>query len=120
MYGLVDAQNYQQVTIGQTVSEIVKVHSGNKDIDEPMIVDELEEEKEEILRDILELKGQIVEVESAVIDGDTHYYLIIEDKIFLVNVNISEELPFLKVGNNVSIEYYQDSGLNVITKIIVE
>ena len=120
MYALVDAQNYQQVTIGQTVSEIVKIHSGNKDIDEPIIVDELEEEKEEIVRDILELTGPIVEVESAVVDGDTHYYLIIEDKIFLANVNISEQLPFIKVGNNVSIEYYQDSGLNVITKIIVE
>ena len=117
MYALVDAQNYQQVTIGQTVNEIVKIHSGNKDLDE---AEEPEEEKEEIIRDTLEMKGKIIEVQSAVVDGDTHYYIIIEDKIFSANVNISKELPFLKADSDISIEYYEDSGLNVITKIIVE
>lgn len=117
MYALVDAQNYQQVTTGQTVSQVVKIHSGNKDIEETQ---EPEEEKEEIIRDILEMKGKVIDIQPAVVDGDTHYYIVIDDKIFSANVNISKELPFLGRDSDVSVEYYEDLGMNIITKIVIE
>ena len=114
MYALVDAQNYQQVTIAQTVNEVVRIHSGNKKVEDQEV------EKEEIVRDILEMKGKVLEFQSAVVDGDTHYYMIIDNKIFSANINISKELPFLKADTNVSIEYYEDQGMNIITKIIFD
>ena len=116
MYALVDAQNYQQVTIGGSVNEVVQIHSGNK------LIDKVEEiEKEEIIeRESLETKGKVMDIQSAVVEGDTHYYMIIDNKIFSANVNISKELPFLKIDSDVSLEYYEDQGMNIITKITMQ
>lgn len=110
-YALVDAQDYQDVTIGKSVSEAVSLHSGNE-----IIVDKKEEEKVEITKEILNKEGNIVAVKSGVVGGDTHYYIIVEDDIFIANINISKELPFLENGDKINLEYYIDGNINEVIK----
>ncbi len=113
MYALVDAQNYQQVSIGTTVNNVVSTHIG-RDINAPKTEKDAEEPTE-----ILNIKGKVINIESVVIDGDTHYYIILDnnDNIFISNINVSEKLPFIKIGDEIEVEYYEKGGLNQIVKL---
>lgn len=109
-YALVDAENYQEVTIGKSVNEILSIHSGNNPNDLELNTDnkEVETHKE---------KGVILDIKSTVVGGNTHYYMVIMENIFVANINISKELPFLAIGGEVEIEYIKELGINKITKI---
>ncbi len=102
MYALVDAGNYQQVSIGTTVDNVVSTHLG-KDITN------LQPEADEEPTEFLNITGKIMGIESVVIDGNTHYYFLLDnsDKIFIANIEVSENLPFIKIDDEVSIEYYE-------------
>lgn len=112
MYALVDAQNYQQVSIGTTVNNVVSTHIG-KDITN------LQSEEDEEPTEILNTMGKIISIESVVIDGNTHYYFILgnNNNIFIANIGVSEKLPFIKVDDEVIIEYYEKNNLNQVTKL---
>ena len=111
LYALVDAQNYQKVSIGTTVNNVVTTHIG-RDINGPQV----EEDKE--TREILNAIGKVVNIESVVIDGNTHYYIILDnsENVFIANINVSEKLPFIKIGEEIKVEYYEKGGLNHIVK----
>lgn len=112
MYALVDAGNYQQVSIGTTVDNVVSTHLG-KDITN------LQPEADEEPTEFLNITGKIMGIESVVIDGNTHYYFLLDnsDKIFIANIEVSENLPFIKIDDEVNIEYYEKNNLNQVTKI---
>ncbi|NMB26512.1 MAG: hypothetical protein GX987_00480 [Tissierellia bacterium] len=112
MYALVDAQNYQKVSIGTTVNNVVSTHIG-KDITNT----ESEEDTEPT--EFSNAKGKIISIESVVIDGNTHYYFIVDnsDSIFIANIGVSEKLPFIKVDDEVNIEYYEKNNLNQVKKL---
>lgn len=114
MYALVDAGNYQQVSIGTTVNNVVSTHTG-KDITN------IGSEEDEEPTEFLNTKGKILSIESVVIEGNTHYYLILDNSsnIFIANIGISEKLPFIKVDDEVNIEYYEKNNLNRVTKLEV-
>ncbi len=103
MYALVDAQNYQKVSIGTTVNNVVGTHIG-KDITN------IESEEDTEPTEFLNTKGKLISIESVVIDGNTHYYFILDNSnnIFIANIGgVSEKLPFIKVDDEVNIEYYE-------------
>ena len=112
LYALVDAQNYQQVSIGTTVNNVVSTHIG-KDITN------LESKEDEEPVETLNAKGKIISIESVVIDGNTHYYFILENSnnIFIANIGVSEKLPFISVDDEVNIEYHEKNNLNRVTKL---
>ncbi len=112
MYALVDAQNYQEVSIGTTVNNVVSTHIG-KDVTTPNLKDDTEP------KEILNTDGKIIGIQSVVIDGNTHYYIKLDknNNIFIANIGVSEKLPFIKVDDEVNIEYYEKDNLNHVTKL---
>jgi len=118
MYALVDAQNYQKVSVGTTVNNVVSTHIG-KDITNLSSEEDREEDTEPI--EYLNTKGKIVSIESVVINGNTHYYFILDNSpnIFIAKIGVSEELPFIKIGDEVNIEYYEKNNLNQVKKLEV-
>lgn len=116
MYALVDAQNYQKVSVGTTVNNVVSTHIG-KDITNLSSEEDREEDTEPI--EYLNTKGKIVSIESVVINGNTHYYFILDNSpnIFIAKIGVSEELPFIKIDDEVNIEYYEKNNLNQVTKL---
>ncbi len=113
MYAFVDAQKYQDVSIGNTVEAAYKVHLGDKFV---VTTDEEIDPK-----DIKEKSGTITDIHSVVIDGNTHYYFILngEDTIYMTNVKLSERLPFMNIGDEISFKY-KEAGENAAEVLGIE
>lgn len=110
MYAFVDAQNYQEVSTGNTVRAAYLRHIG----------EEISEEAENLTEEqILKDSGLIEDIYSVVIDGNTHYYFTLEnkDEIFISPISLSENLPFLKIGDPISFEYTNIEGINELITI---
>ncbi len=101
MYAFVDVQQYQIVGTGNTVEESrIDYLSKLKKNDVS-----LGEEKNEVI------SGTVALIGSAVMDGNTCYFVTLEnsDKVFVLPVTLSDKLPFLKVGDGITV-HYNDGG----------
>lgn len=71
-----------------------------------------------------EITGIITNVENVVIEGNTYYYITLqEDKnIYKAIITIDDRLPFMKVGNKVTFVQSENTiiGINAYEEVIVE
>lgn len=115
MYAFVDAENYQKVSIGETVEKALEVHLGKeiKGSKDANLV-----EKDEVY-DIVNIKDRITDIKEVTIDGNSHYYILLDslDIVMVANINAYNRLPFLREGDNVVVEYYSNKDINIITSI---
>ncbi|MGF0039389.1 hypothetical protein ACQRBF_01295 [Peptoniphilaceae bacterium SGI.131] len=95
-YAFIDAENYQNVSIGNTVQEALNKHLAG--------TSPIEEKKD---AEILEASGTIEDIKEVVIDGNTHYYFTLEgdQNIYVTSISISEKLPFIKAGSKIKFSY---------------
>lgn len=65
-------------------------------------------------------EGSVEKISSAVVSGNTCYYikLLNDQNIYIVNVSLNDGLPFVKVGDNLKIAY--DKNTDTINVISVE
>ncbi len=112
-YAFVSVENYQIVSVGDSVAEAEKEYyqllseNGNGKVD-------FESQK---------LSGVVSDVQSAVVNGNTHYYFRLEnqDKIYIAPISLNSALPMLKVGDKVSIEFIEDgSNTETISSISID
>lgn len=100
-YGMVNVQKYQIVAIGDTVLECEEAYTKlmykNKLI------------KEETAKTELKISGTVEKIAPVVLDGDSHYYLLLseQDYIFDVPVKQVKEVLFVTEGQNVTLTYEQ-------------
>lgn len=54
----------------------------------------------------------ITEIHEVVVNGNSQYYFQLKDsqKIFIAPVSLNAQLPFLKAGDTVTIEYIDDES----------
>ena len=59
-----------------------------------------------------ELSSVITEIHEVVVNGNSQYYFQLKDsqKIFIAPVSLNAQLPFLKAGDTVTIEYIDDES----------
>ncbi|MEG0980366.1 MAG: CvpA family protein [Erysipelotrichaceae bacterium] len=107
-YAFVSVQNYSVVGIGETVekareSYIKRLQQAGSKVND-------EEYKP------VEVKGVVSNIDTAIIDGNSNYYITIEgsDKLFIVPINTSDELPVTKIGQTVSIQFDKSKEKTVI------
>ena len=100
MYAFVDMEQYQVVGIGATVDKAKTAYfealqGENIEVDP----DETPVEQQTII------KGKVANLSSAVINGNTYYYVILEENenIYQLSASLSNKLPFLKVGDSIEI-----------------
>jgi hypothetical protein len=105
MYAFVDVQQYQIVGTGNTVEES-RIDYLNKLKKNDVT---LSEEKNE------NISGTVSEIGSAVMDGNTCYFVTLEgnDKVFILPITLSDRLPFLKTGDIITVHFNQ----NEVTKV---
>ncbi len=102
LYAFVDMEQYHVVGTGATVDKAresyVEALSG-ENIDVP--------EEEETPDIAYEAKGTVSALSEAVVNGNTQYYIKLngEDKIYVIPASVSDSLPFLKVGDNVTFSF---------------
>ena len=108
MYALVDVSNYQKVVTSDAslgIEEAVRRY-----LNENTTIDSSNEINKSI---------QIIEINTAVIDGITYYYIVdSENNHYTTSIKTNKNiLPFLKVGDTININYYEQLDIKVITKI---
>ena len=112
MYAFVDVQQYQIVGTGNTVEESRLDYLSKLKTEEVEVSDTASEN----------ISGRVSAISSAVVDGNTCYYIKLEnsDKIFIVNVNMNDALPFMSVGSEIEITYSQENEKITVTKLTIK
>ena len=111
-YAMVNVQKYQIVAIGDSVSECESNYL------KLLLTNGVKEEAEDT-REVKTISGKITKIAQAVIDGTSHYYLMIEnsEEIFDVSVVDFIDVIRLEVGQNVTIEYKEDVKVNTVMSL---
>lgn len=103
-YAMLNIERYQTVAIGDTVSEC-EANYKQMLTDSGIVV---EEEKP-----LSRMTGTITRIVPTVIDGNTHYYVFIDDKntIYDVNVKNNPSIVLYETGVPITLEYTQGEGV---------
>jgi hypothetical protein len=102
MYALVDAEDYQKVITGVTVEETVERFTNRSIATTEKVAQESKK--------VFEIKAKITDIQNVVIEGNTYYYILLEGQgdVFIANISESETLPFLKIGDEISVKYVEN------------
>ncbi len=113
-YAMVNVQKYQWVAIGDTVSECEKAYV------RLLTTNGITKSEAEGIFE--KARGKIASIAPVVVEGNTHYYLCLEqsDEIFDVNVADATLVEIVKyaVGDTISLEYEMaENGLCTVMSI---
>lgn len=111
-YALVNVQKYQIVAIGDSVSECednymkLLFSSGVKKVAEDT-------------REIQTITGKISKIAQGVIEGNSHYYLMLENSDEIFDVSVVDFIDIIKydAGQEITIEYKEDEKANTVMSI---
>ena len=111
-YAMVNVQKYQVVAIGDTVSACEESYNN-------LLLANGIKEKEEVKMDTGTIEGKITKIAQGVIDGDSHYYIMLEgsDEIFDVSVVDFIEIIKYNVGDDVKLEYAKGDKANTVLSL---
>ena len=100
-YSFVSVANYQIVGVADTVADAEAEY--RRLLKEAGKLEESEPDEDSTLV----ASGAVSAVSSAVVDGNTCYFIKLEDsdKIFIADISLWNELPFIKAGDSISISY---------------
>ncbi len=104
-YAMLNIEKYQTVAIGDTVNECEKNYINmlkNNGIT-------VEEQKEE-----LQIVGTVTKIVPTVIDGNSHYYILLDNKKEIYDVSVKENPTVILVeqGNTITLTYTKAEGVN--------
>lgn len=112
LYAFIDAQNYQKVAVGATVSQALQNFRGGElgNANETSNIDENTE--------ILSGEGNISDIKEVVIDGTTYYYILFDNSsdIYVASIKLSNQLPFLS-NEKIVFQYQNSNNVNTIISI---
>jgi len=111
-YAMVNVQKYQIVAIGDSVSECESTYS------ELLYTNNIKQVEEDT-REIQKMTGAISKIAQGVIDGNSHYYIMVEgsDDIFDVSVVDFIDIIRYEVGETVTIEYKVGEEANTVLSL---
>lgn len=97
-YAMVNIEKYQIVAIGETVSQCEKTYKNLLNNSGISTVDD----SKTLLK-----TGVIKKISEVVIDGNTHYYILLNDTDDIFDVLVSENINIVKynVGDSITFEY---------------
>lgn len=111
-YAMVNVQKYQWVAIGDTIQECEKNY--NRLLNTNGIVSQSAEKEKSIT-------GKITAIAPVVIDGNTHYYVCLENSDDIYDVTMTDEYLIgiirYQVGDIISIKYHEGYGLQTVTNV---
>lgn len=115
-YAMVNVQKYQMVAIGDTVAGCKTAY--NELLDENGIKVTSEDETAEAVV-AKTASGTIEKIAQGVVDGNSHYYIMIEDSDEIFDVPVVDFLEIIKynVGDKITIEYQEGEKANTVTAL---
>lgn len=110
MYAMVNIAQYQIVAIGNTVNECEKTYLELMKTSGISVTDTTKLPK---------ITGSITKISDCVVDGNTHYYILLNssDEIFDVVVNDFINIIKYNIGDNVTFTYSAGSASNTVLGI---
>ena len=106
-FAFVSVENYQVVGVGDTLQTAQESYIRQ--------LKSIGKETEGVQN---EQSGAVTEITSAVKDGNTNYYFRLDtgEEIYVASVQLSDQLPLLKVGDKVKISFTPDAkGMNQVS-----
>ncbi|MCD8018579.1 MAG: CvpA family protein [Clostridiales bacterium] len=115
-YAMVNVQNYQIVATGDSVSECEATYV-------TLMADngiETESDEEESASETFTVTGTIRKIAESVIDGNSHYYLLLDDSDIIYDVDVSDNLTIIlyNTGDSITLEYTQGTDCCTVTGIV--
>lgn len=112
MYAMVNVQKYQIVATGDTVSECEEQYTS-------LMYENGIKEVEEDTREILTAEGKIMKIAQGVVDGNSHYYIMIEGSDGIFDVPVVDYIDVIRynVGDEVTVEYKEGENTNTVLSI---
>ncbi|MCI8708490.1 MAG: CvpA family protein [Dorea sp.] len=111
-YAMVNVQKYQIVAIGDSVSQCEENYL-------ELLFSNGVKEAEKDTRQVKKISGKITKIAQAVIEGTSHYYLMVEgsDDIFDISVVDYIDVVRCEVGQEVRMEYKEDEKANAVLSL---
>ena len=111
MYAFVDVQQYQIVGTGSTVRESISDYLSKLEQDIPT-------EENNVTT---EISGVIENIASAVVNGNTCYFIKVNDNdtIFTVPVTLNNNLPFVKEGSEITLKFIGKGNTAEVKEVII-
>ncbi|EGB93668.1 hypothetical protein HMPREF0240_01545 [Clostridium sp. D5] len=111
-YAMVNVQKYQIVAIGDTVSSCEESYTN-------LMYENGIKEVEKDTREIETMTAKITKIAQGVIDGNSHYYIMLEgsDEIFDVSVVDFIDIIKYEVGQEVTVEYKEGEKSNTVLSL---
>ncbi len=130
-YAMVNVQNYQVVSTGATIAECtkdyvdtlkmnnIKIDVDINEIENATNNTDSEPEKEEVT--LLTLEGKIDDIRTAVIGGDSVYYISLENDegYFSIKASDEEGVVILNIGDSVKVSYEEkaEGGISAASAV---
>lgn len=111
-YAMVNVQKYQLVAIGDTVSACEEQYNQllfTNGVKVP--------EKDE--REVMTAEGKITKIAQGVIEGNSHYYIMLEGSEEIFDVSVVDFIDIIRynVGDTVTIEYKEGEKANTVLSL---
>lgn len=111
-YAMVNVQKYQIVAIGDTVSECEEEYSR-------LMYENGIKETPEDTREIQSITAPITKIAQGVVDGNSHYYIMLEGSDGIFDVSVVDFIDIIRydVGDEVTIEYKEGERSNTVLSL---
>lgn len=95
-YAFISVEQYQIVGVGDTVSAA-----------QDSYISQLKTNSQSNLEDVKEISGTISEINSAVVDANTNYYIKLQDTniVYIIPISLDPRLALAKIGDTINIKY---------------
>lgn len=114
-YAMVNVQKYQIVAVGDSVSQCRENYL------ELLYNNGVKQEAEDT-REVLTVTGTVTKIAQAVLDGTSHFYLMLDDGEDIYDVSIAENLDVVRceVGQKVTMEYKDDEAAKAVVSFAIK
>lgn len=111
-YAMVNVQKYQIVAIGDSVSQCEENYL-------ELLFSNGVKQEEEDTREIKSITGKITKIAQAVIDGTSHYYIMVEGSNDIFDTSVVDFIDVVRceIGQQVVIEYKEAEKANVVMSL---
>ena len=111
-YAMVNVQRYQIVAIGDSVSECEENYM-------KLLFSNGVKKVAEDTREVLEISGKISKIAQGVIDGNSHYYIMVEGSEEIFDVSVVDFIDIIKyeTGQQITLEYKEAENANLVMSI---
>ena len=112
---MVNVQKYQIVAIGDSVSQCEENYL-------ELLLSSGVKEAEKDTREVLTVTGKITKIAQAVIDGTSHYYLMITDSEDIFDISVVDFIDVVRCeeGQKVTMEYKEGEKANTVLSLTVK